>query len=76
MWWYFKKFYEDDKIIVYNYGFESRILTGTLEYDKIIDDIKVIKYAENHEKSYNFEQTLLHLIDKYHCPEEKMIAYG
>ena len=78
MWWHFIKQKEDDNIITYEYGFETRVVTGMFEYDKKADTVKIIKYADNHTEAQQKADPLpvYLLIKKYGSPERKTIAFG
>jgi len=76
MWWYFEKLSETETTVLYAYGFESKETTGRLEYDKVNEKAKIIKYADNHNKATDIQYTAYQLVSKYGNLEKKMIAYG
>jgi len=78
MWWYFIKITEDENIVSYKYGFETKEVTGIFEYDKKTNTTKIIKYAENHSEEMQRIDPLpaYILVKKYNSPDKRMIAFG
>ena len=78
MWWYVKKKINNDEIVVYTYGAETREQTGEILYDRKKDEFRVLRIADNDTQmgaEWLF-QHLYRLIFKENCPDEQMIAIG
>ncbi|MBO4894920.1 MAG: hypothetical protein J5562_08415 [Clostridia bacterium] len=79
MFWYIIKITENDKTIVYSYGFESREQTGEAVYYKSSQTAEVTKLAENDSdviiKDF-FIPHLCYIIQKENAPEKRFIAIG
>jgi len=74
MWWYFVKINETETSIIYDFGYESRELTGQFEYNKAEEKAKIIKGPDK--SAYrHFDYTVYQLI-KSGAPDTKTIAYG
>ena len=57
MLWYYTKFSENEKTVVYAYGRNTRETTGQLLYDKTTEDYSVLKVADN--DTDNWERKLI-----------------
>jgi hypothetical protein len=75
MWWYFVKIAETETSIIYDFGYESRELTGRFEYNKAEKKAKIIKGPDKSAYSH-FDYTVLQLIEDAGAPDKKTIAYG
>ncbi len=77
MAWYYVKINEDDTMVIYAYGLETKEATGQLKYDKKNDKYSVIKIADNDDQK-GAEWALSHLVDVKNegFPEETKIMIG
>jgi hypothetical protein len=47
MLWFYNKLSEDDNTVTYAYGWNTRETTGQLMFNKITQDVSVLKIADN-----------------------------
>jgi hypothetical protein len=79
MLWYFKKMYEDDKIIRYSYSPETKLFDGIVEYNKATSEFELIRSSENDYGKKHIDRMLHHLwriIVKENAPDYRMVATG
>jgi len=77
MSWYYVKLNEDDALVIYAYGWETKETTGKLMYDKNTKKVTVIKVADNDdEKSVKWAAGYLLDVVKNGYPEKKVIMIG
>ncbi|GHT83559.1 hypothetical protein FACS1894137_04990 [Spirochaetia bacterium] len=77
MWFYFRQKSEDNGIVVYEYGFESKELTGEVRYNRMTKKAEVIKLAKNDPQMDTTFAT--HSFVNHHTTNgetEGMVAYG
>lgn len=79
MWWFIKKIEENDKEIIYSYGYESKDLTGSFSIAKNLSLINIFEYAKNDDEdtfAELFRQPLLSTIRSLGFVESYQIAIG
>ena len=76
MWYYFEKLSETEDTLVYAFGYESRELTGRLEYNKKTKETVVLQDSANKTYFVDLRYTVYSLIESYGAPDKRMIAYG
>lgn len=79
MWWFVKKQYENETNISYAYGFETKKVSGVVEYDKLLHKFTLNKIADNDNKKLVerfLYRHLFKLINDENCPDERQIAIG
>ena len=79
MWWYIKKQNETEQEVVYDYGFETKDISGTVVYDKISQEFTLQNLAANDNKKIAERFLFRHLYRLIHdenCPNERQIAIG
>ncbi|MDR1986684.1 MAG: hypothetical protein LBP88_06915 [Treponema sp.] len=77
MLWYYTKLHENDKIVIYAYGWNTKETTGQLLYDKTTEDYSVLKIADN-DNQKGAEWALYHLLKvvKKGFPDKDMVIIG
>lgn len=79
MWWFIKKAIDNHKQVVYDYGFESKKVTGRVSYDRAADEFCIEKLADGDSEIIAKRFLFRHLhraIFCDGCPDEKQIAIG
>lgn len=79
MWWKVQKTIENDKKIIFSYGFESHVLDGKLEYNKLNDEFSLLRPSENGGvvEYHKLCSHLINMIDNKDVPEgQHMISIG
>jgi len=77
MAWYYEKLNEDETMVVYGYGSETKKATGQLKYDKTTGKYSVLKVADNDTQS-GAKWALSHLPDVIEkgFPEKDIVMIG
>jgi hypothetical protein len=77
MLWYYNKLNENEKTVVYAYGWNTKETTGQLMYDKTTDEYSVLKIADN-DNQKGAEWALSHLpkVIEKGFPEKDMVIIG
>jgi hypothetical protein len=77
MAWYYVKLSENNKMVIYAYGRETKEATGQLMYDKISAEYSILKIADN-DTQKGAEWALSHLLDviKAGCPVKMIVMIG
>ena len=78
MWWYLVKEKDDGNEIIYNYGRETRVISGKIMYDREKEAFQCLKLADN-DSDFEYEYLLphiQHIIIKENAPNERQIAIG
>lgn len=79
MWWSIQKIKKSDSEIVYAYGYESDIPTGSFAVAKDLSYINVFEYAKNDDKELFTElfiQPLIGVLKREDFPEKYQFAIG
>lgn len=79
MWWSIKKTEETDAEVVYSYGYESAVLTGSFAIAKNFSLINIFEYAKNDDKEIFtelFRQPLIAILKRNGFVEEHQFAIG
>ena len=78
MWWYLVKEKDEGNIVIYNYGRETKVLSGKIMFDRGTGDFQCLKLADN-DSNFEYEYLLphiQHIIIKENAPNERQIAIG
>jgi hypothetical protein len=75
MWYYFKKKSEKNGIFVYDYGYQSKEMTGEVRFNKLTNETNVIKLAKNDDGKIQIPP-VYSVVVRHNAPYEQMIAYG
>ena len=78
MWWYLVKEKDEDNKVIYNYGRETKVLSGKIMYDRETETFQCLKLADN-DSNFEYEYLLPHvhrIIINENAPYERQIAIG
>jgi hypothetical protein len=77
MLWYYTKLSENEKTVIYAYGWNTKETTGQLMYDKITGEYSILKTAAN-DNQKGAEWALSHLpkVIKKGFPEKDIVFIG
>ena len=78
MWWYLVKEKDEDNKVIYNYGRETKVLSGKIMYDRETGIFQCLKLADN-DSNFEYAYLLPHvhrIIINENAPYEKQIAIG
>jgi len=77
MAWYYEKQEEDQAMVIYGYGPETKEATGQLMYNKNTKEITILKIADN-DTQFGADWAAGHLLDvvKDGYPDNKIIMIG
>jgi hypothetical protein len=75
MWYYFKKKSEKNGIFVYDYGYQSKEMTGEVSFNNHTKKTEVIKLAKNDNIKVQLPP-VYGVVVKHNAPQEDMIAFG
>jgi hypothetical protein len=77
MAWYYVKINEDNTMVIYAYGLETKEATGQLKYDKKMNEYSILKIANNDDQK-GAEWALSYLPDviKKGFPEKDIVMIG
>lgn len=79
MWWYFVKQSEDESVVEYSYGFESREQSGLVKCYKEDETFDILRLADNDSMKLAERFMLRHLykvVFVENCPQERQVAIG